>query len=119
VLRLLFDRHAGGELYDRLLASDAFDVERVRDVDSLEPNASDPDIWRYAVETERVVLTNDGDFTDGTADPGDGTHPGVIQYVEYDWAAIAGAIENIEAVMDTEGIAGYGTELFVPTGWID
>lgn len=29
-----------------------------------------------AVETERVVLTNDEHFTDGTADPGNGTHLG-------------------------------------------
>jgi predicted nuclease of predicted toxin-antitoxin system len=119
MLRLLFDHHAGDELYDRLSASEAFDIERVRDIDSLGPRADDPDIWRYAVENNRVVLTNDKHFTDGTADPNDGTHPGVIRYVEYDWSAVTEAIENIEAVIDTDDIAGYGTELYVPTEWTD
>lgn len=114
MLRLLFDHHAGGELYDRLSANRAFDIERVRIVESLGPRATDPDIWRYAVRTSRVVLTNDQHFIDGTADPGEETHPGVIQYVQYDWAAIA---EAIKTVMDTEDITD-GTELFVP-GWVD
>lgn len=118
MLRLLFDHHAGRELHDRLSASRALDIERVHDVELLGPTATDPDIWRYAVRTDRVVLMNDQHFIDGTADPGAETHPGVIQYVEYDWAAIAEAIENIEAVMNTEDITD-GTELFVPTGWVD
>ena len=118
MLRLLFDQHAGGELYERLAASDGFDIERVRAVDSLGPEADDADIWRYAVQHDRIVLTNHQHFIDGTADPGEDTHPGVIQYVAYDWAAIADAIETIAALMDTEAIAG-GTELFVPTEWTD
>ena len=118
MLRLPLDHHAGGELYDRLSASDAFDVERVRDIDSVGPKVDDTEICRYAVETERVVLTNDRYCTDGTADSGDGTHPGVIRYVEYDWVSVSEAIENIEAVMDTEDSAGHSTELFVPTGHV-
>lgn len=100
MLRLLFDQHAGGELYDRLSAIEAFDTEQVRDIDSLGPRADDSDIWRYAVQNSRVVLTNDQHFVNGTADPGDGTHPSVIQYVEYNWAAITEAIENIEQLWD-------------------
>jgi predicted nuclease of predicted toxin-antitoxin system len=119
VLRLLFDQHAGGEIYERLSSSDAFDIELIRNIDSLGPRAGDTEIWRYAVENNRVVLTNDQHFIDGTADPGDGTHPGVILYENYDWAAIDEAIERIEAVMNTEQMAENRVEFHVPTGWID
>lgn len=119
MLRLLLDQHAGGELYDRLSASDAFDMELVRDVESLGSKADDDEIWRYAVENDRVVLTNDRHFVDGTADPGDGTHPGVIRYTNYDWPAVTEAVERIEAMMDTDEMAENRAELRVPTGWVD
>lgn len=118
MLRLLFDQHAGGELYDRLAANDAFDIERVRDIDSLGPSADDEDIWRYAVASERVVLTNGKHFVDGTADPDNGTHPGVIRFLGHDWATIAQAIETIERSLSTEDIAQHGLELYVPGEWI-
>lgn len=118
MLRFLFDQHAGGELYDRLSASDGFDIELVRDVESLGPRADDTEIWRYAVESGRVVLTNDRHFVDGTADPGDGTHPGVIRYTNYDWAAIAEAVEAIEQVTTNEEMAENRVEFRVPIGWV-
>lgn len=119
MLRLLFDQHADGEIYDRLSASDAFDIERVRDIDSLGPRADDVEIWRYAVENNRVVFTNDEHFIDGTADPDNGTRTGVILYENYDWAVIAAAVERIEGVVTTERMAEDGIEFHVPTGWID
>jgi predicted nuclease of predicted toxin-antitoxin system len=119
VLRLLFDQHAGGEIYDRLSASEVFDVELVRDVESLGPRADDDEIWRYGVENDRVILTNDGDFTDGTADPGDGTHPGVIRYVGSDWGRIAEALNRIEEQTTAEQMAEYGIVFRVPTRWVE
>jgi predicted nuclease of predicted toxin-antitoxin system len=119
VLRLLLDQHAGGELYDRLVSIEAFDIERVRDVEGLGPRADDPDIWRYAVENSRVVLTNDGDFTDGTADPNDGTHPGVIRYIGSEWGRIVEALTRIEQQTTTEQMAEYGIVFRVPSGWLD
>lgn len=118
MLRLLFDQHAGGELYDRLVSSGAFDIELVRDVESLGPRANDDEIWRYAVESGRVVFTNDKHFVNGTADPGDGTHPGVIRYIGHDWAAITEAAENIGRATTTERMAENGVEFRVPTGWV-
>lgn len=118
MFRLLFDQHAGGELYDRLSASDAFDIELVRDVESLGPRVDDTAIWRYAVENRRVVLTNDEHFVDGDANPGDGTHPGVIRYRGHDWAAITEAIENIEQQTTTDEMAEYGTVYRVPGRWV-
>jgi len=80
VLRLLFDQHAGSETYERPSSSDGFDIELLRNVGSLGPRADDTEVWHYAVENDRVVLTNDQHFIDGTADPSDRTHPGVIPY---------------------------------------
>jgi predicted nuclease of predicted toxin-antitoxin system len=110
VLRLLFDQHAGEEVYDRLAASNRFDVVLVRDVQSLGPEADDTEIWRYAVENDQVVFTNDEDFVDGKADPGDGTHPGAIRFTGKQWGRIAEAVEAIEGVTNTEGMAEYGIE---------
>lgn len=116
MLRLLFDQHAGGEIYDRLSSNDALGVEFVRDVESLGPRADDTEIWCYAVENNRAVFTNDQHFIDGTADPGDGTHPDVILYDSYEWAAIAEAVGRIEQVMTTEQMAENSVEFHVPTG---
>jgi predicted nuclease of predicted toxin-antitoxin system len=119
VLRLVLDQHAGGELYERLSASDRLDVESVRDVEGVGSRADDTDVWRHAVENSRVVLTNDRHFVDGSADPSDETHPGVIRYTEYDWPAVTKAIESIERATTTEEMAENRVEFRVPTGWID
>lgn len=118
MLRLLLDQHAGGELYERLTANERVDVELVRDTEGLGPEADDDEIWRYAVENNRVVLTNDRHFVNGTADPGDGTHPGVIRYTVYDWSAITEAIEAIEQQTTTEQMAEYGAVYRVPGEWV-
>jgi predicted nuclease of predicted toxin-antitoxin system len=75
-LRLLFDEQTSKEAASRL--SEHFDVERVVTVSELGPGADDDEIWPYAVEHDRTVVTEDPHFLDGEADPGDGTYPGVI-----------------------------------------
>ncbi|PSP43661.1 hypothetical protein BRC68_06115 [Halobacteriales archaeon QH_6_64_20] len=119
MLRLVLDQHAGGELYERLSASDRLDVESVRDVEGGGSRADDTDVWRHAVENSRVVLTNDRHFVDGSANPSDETHPGVIRYTEYDWTAVTKAIESIERATTTEEMAENRVEFRVPTGWTD
>ena len=96
-LRLLYDEHV---------------------LEALGAGAADEEIWRYAVDHDRIVFTNDRDYVDGTADPGDGTHPGVILYSGDAWNHIADAVVSIDRSMPAEGIIAGDLELFVPGGWV-
>lgn len=74
-LRLLCDEHVGKvELYPRLSA--VFTTNHVLDEPTLGSDADDTDIWSHASVIDFYVFTNDTHFVDGTAVPGDGTHPG-------------------------------------------
>ena len=54
-----------------------------------------------------------------TADPGDGTHPGVIRYIGSEWGRIVEALTRIEQQTTTEQMAEYGIVFRVPTGWVE
>ena len=114
-LRLLCDEHVGDPVYPML--ADRFDVEHVLEV--LGPGTPDKDIWRHAVEGDRIVFTNDRDCVDGTADPDDGTHPGVILYSGEAWNEVIDAMRSIDRSIATSEIIAGDLELFVPGGWTD
>ncbi|PSP42845.1 hypothetical protein BRC68_09975 [Halobacteriales archaeon QH_6_64_20] len=80
------------------------------------PGTPDKDIWRHAVEGDRIVFTNDRDYVDGTADPDDGTHPGVILYSGEAWNEVIDAMRSIDRSMATSEIIAGDLELFVPGG---
>lgn len=52
---------------------------------------------------------------DGAADPGDGTHPGVIKFDGHHWEAIAEAVENNEQLMITDEVAEPISNYSFPT----
>jgi predicted nuclease of predicted toxin-antitoxin system len=112
-LRLLCDEHVGDPVYPML--ADRFDLEHVLGV--LGPGTPDKDIWRYAVEGNQIVFTNDRDYVDGAADPGDETHPGVILYSGEAWEEVVDAMSSIDRSMATDEIIAGNLELFVPGGW--
>jgi len=111
-LRLLCDEHVGDPVYPML--ADRFDLEHVLGV--LGPGTPGKDIWRYAVEGNRIVFTNDRDYVDGAADPGDETHPGVIFYSGEAWEEVIDAMSSIDRSMTTDKIIAGNLELFVPGG---
>ena len=59
--RLLLDENIEREAFDRL--NDAGDdVEHVDFVSKLDKGASDTDLARYSIETDRTIVTYDDDF---------------------------------------------------------
>lgn len=114
-LKLVVDAHVGGPLYSRLEQDSNFKTERV--VDVLDPDARDAEIWQYAVENDRIILTNDEDFVSGVADPGDYTRPGVIRYIGYDWRRIHQALFNVHRHCTHDQIVEEGLSIHVPGKW--
>lgn len=112
-LELLVDAHVGGTLYSRLDS----DFRIVRVVDVLHPDAPDIDIWRYAVDNDLIVFTNDPDFVNGSANPNNGTHPGIIRYKGRNWKKIHQAVLVIDSHYTQAQIADNSLELFVPGHW--
>lgn len=112
-LRLLVDEHVGGNLYSRLDG----DFQLTRVVDALGPQTRDTDIWRYAVEHELLVFTNDRDFVTGDADPDTGTHPGVIKYTGSDWKRLHQAMLAVDATYTHRQIRTNGYEVHIPGSW--
>lgn len=114
-LRLLFDEHMAGTVADRL--SEHFNVERVVEVSALGASADD-EIWSYAVENDRTVVTMDRHFLDGTADPGNDTYPGVIFTTTRNSEAIYRAIRAVGRYYSTDDLADRKGAVYVPGQWI-
>lgn len=112
-LELLVDVHVGGPLYSRLQSH----FITVRSVDVLDSDADDDELWRYAVDNRLIIFTNDVHFVNGTADPGDGTHPGVIRYTGRDWKRIHQALLQIDGIYSHENIVNNNLEIHVPGNW--
>lgn len=89
----------------------------------LGPGTADTEIWKYGASKRLTVLTNDTDFKPGgSANPRNGTFPGVIYYD--DDVAISDHIDAITAIsqhMSTSQIADYheqkGQILYSPGTW--
>lgn len=122
-LCLLCDEHVDKKrFYPKL--SKRYATEHIVDIPQLGAGADDPDIWQYAVANDYNVLTNDPDFKpNGSADPNNGTHPGVIYYD--DSLAIdkrVKGIEKIADVMTSQQIANIGLDqnrpIYLPDGWV-
>lgn len=117
-IRLLCDEHVGkAEFYPRLKSE--FTVKHVLDEPDLGAGSDDEEIWSHADDINFNVFTNDTHFLDGTADPGDGSHPGVIIYDDFaSYDDIIAALEVIDGVMSTSKIADRGDLHFVPGQWL-
>lgn len=114
-LRLLCDEHVGGAIHAML--DSRFDTERVVDSPVLGPSADDTAIWRYADENGYVVFTNDRHFVDGTANPEDGTYPGVILYTVTNWKEVFRAVCAVATQMSQREIEDLGRAVYVPGSW--
>ena len=116
-LRLLCDEHVGLQWYDSRLTK-RFDAAHVLRIGQLGAGATDSEIWRYAVRNDYNVFTADKHFVDGTADPNDGTHPGVIRYNDNQSEdEIMDALKNIQRATSSQTIATNNSEFYVPGGW--
>lgn len=114
-LNLLADAHVGGPLYSRLEQDRRFNVERV--VDVLDPDENDDEIWRYAVENDRIILTNDVHFVNGAANPTEDTHAGIIRFIGQDWRRIHQALIQVHHHCTHEQIVEEGLKIRVPGTW--
>lgn len=115
LLKLVVDAHVGGPLYSRLEQDSRFDVERV--VDVLDPDAEDSEIWQYASENDRIILTNDEDFVSGVAEREGYSRPGVIRYIGYDWRRIHQALIRVHHQFTHDQIVEVGRPLHIPGEW--
>ena len=109
-MRIISDEHVP-DRFVTALRSEGFDVVRAKDV--LYESAPDSDILDYAIENERVVLSEDEDFRTEVADQVD--HPGVIAC---NTRAKTG--EVVAAVLSIEQYAEdlTGSIVHVPGKWV-
>jgi predicted nuclease of predicted toxin-antitoxin system len=115
-LRLLCDECVGDPLFNSL--KKRFDVVHVRQVNNLGSGTSDQKVWMYAVKHDYNIFTSDKDFINGSANPNNGTNPGVIRYDDTEPSyKIRGAMKNIEGSVSSQGIANQSLKLFVPGSW--
>jgi len=117
-LRVLCDEHVGKKSFYRQLRR-KFTARHVLDVPALGRGSSDTDIWNHAININFNVLTADSHFVDGTANPGNGTHPGILFYD--DDAKISEcvtALEAIETHLSSSQIASNDDEIYIPDGWL-
>lgn len=114
-LRLLFDEQTPRETANRL--SEHFDVERVVTVSELGSGTNDDVIWRYAVEHDRNVVSEDPHFIDGEADPGEGTYPGVIFCTNRSPEVIHDAVRELGRYYSTVDLADRQGPVYVPGRW--
>jgi len=121
-LRLLCDEHVGkAQFYPKI--SNHVTSRHVLDEPALGQGADDSDIWKYAVSTNFNVFTADTHFKPNeSADPGDGTHPGVIFYD--DDARTDRILEGLQAIDNattSSKIAEYGRKhnqiFYLPSQW--
>lgn len=115
-LRLLFDEQPSRDTATRL--SEHFDVERVVTVSELGPGTDDKVIWRYAVEHDRAVVTEDPDFIDGSADPEEDTYPGVIFCTNRSPQVVHDAVRRISEYHSTAELAARREPVYVPGRWL-
>lgn len=115
---MLCDEHVGkAEFYPRLEAE--FTVRHVIDVATLGPGTADEQIWEYADDIDYNVFTNDDDFIDGSADPENGSHPGIIFYDDFaSLDDIITALQVIDRVMSTSKMSNREETHFVPGQWL-
>lgn len=77
-MKLLLDEDSQGRLFVRLMVAAGFDLETVKDADLT--GLPDRDVFAYAKQTGRVLLTRNGkDFLELHA--ADDSHPGIL--IEY------------------------------------
>ena len=115
-LRLLFDEQMPKEAVDRL--EGRFEVFRVVMLPVLGIGTDDSDIWRFAVQENRVVVTMDTDFLDGEADPGEGTYPGVIFCTDRSPQVINDAIRELGRYYSSADLADRQEPVYVPGRWL-
>ena len=123
-LYLLCDEHVDKKrFYPKL--NNRYTTKHVVDVPQLGSGTDDPDIWRYAVANDYNVLTNDTHFKpNGSANPNNGTHPGVIYYDDsLNVDKRVNGIEKIANAMTSQQIANIGLNqnqiIYLPDGWIN
>lgn len=114
-LKLLLDeqigRHIQKELNRRVY------TKHVVDVSALGSGASDKNIWQYAVQNDYIVFSMDSHFVDGTADPNNGTHPGIIKCNTRNVQTIGDKIRKINSHLTHRTIVDNDLELYVPGSW--
>lgn len=115
-LRLLFDEQMSRDTATRL--AEHFDVERVVTLSELGPGTADEMIWRYAVDHDRNIVTEDPDFLDGSADPGDGTYPGILFCTNRDSQVIHDAIRRLSEYHSTAELVDRREPVYVPGRWL-
>jgi predicted nuclease of predicted toxin-antitoxin system len=96
--------------YLTALRAEAHSVERVVDVDTLGPTATDGEILGYARSQEAVILTNDAkDFTQFD------DHAGIIIVPQTELTAgeVAAAVARIERL-----VPDYSTMVLYATDWV-
>jgi predicted nuclease of predicted toxin-antitoxin system len=107
-VRLLLDEDSGARSLLNALRSQGHDVERVVDIPTLGPGATDDAVFQYAVADNRVLISKNGaDFIEIATRPGAPQHPGifVVHYAEdgsaLPVATIVRAVANIARTYET------------------
>lgn len=116
-LRLLCDEHVGKKSFFPQLKRN-FSATHSTNISKLGKGASDTEIWKHAVDLNFNVLTADDHFINGNADPGDGTHPGVILYEDdAQINSLVSALLGVDNLLSSSMIASNDMTVHIPDGW--
>lgn len=116
-LRLLCDEHVGkSSFYPQL--RNRFTTKHVLDESQLGAGTADDVIWDYGVNVNFNVLTADEDFVTTDANPGNGTHPGVIYYDDdKPFQNLIRALEGLKSTVSSSAISSNDLVLYIPSHW--
>lgn len=122
-LRLICDEHVGKtKFYPQI--SNIATTNHVLEIPSLGTGAPDGDIWKHAVSINYNIFANDEDFKPGgSANPKNGTHPGVIYYDDdANNNDILNGLEKIRDTTTSSNISQLGEDqgriFYLPGGWV-
>lgn len=111
-MRLLADEHVP-PAFVSALRGEGHDVVVVGE--AVEFGADDAVLLGHAIETGRVILSEDTDFRGGDPELAGKDHPGILACdTAVSPGEIAAAVRRIEAFVDDP----TGTVLFVPGNWL-